>query len=254
MMQRSLVRAFKGLAVHCTRGREKRSGLPLPPLSLRAGGTHFRANKDFIVSAIEEADRLASLQLLEPDTDILDLGCGAGRLGIGIVAGAHPIRSYCGIDVNSAAISWCTRHLTRHAPSLQFISMQVYNERYNRSGSRISSNFHFPLSDDSFDTCYAYSLFSHLITHDAQAYLNEVSRLLRPGGAALLTAFIEQDVPDETVNPHEYGSISWRGPLHCVRYAKPFFDSLINNAGLAVSDFIHGAATDGQSVYILGRD
>ena len=96
-------------------------------------------------------------------------------------------------------------------------------------------------------------MFTHLTGEDTAAYLNEVSRLLKPGGRAFVTAFVEDDVPEQEVNPPGYGPLEWSGPLHCVRFDRRFFDDLVRAAGLEVDSLEHGQEPDGQSLYILRK-
>jgi len=88
---------------------------------------------------------------------------------------------------------------------------------------------------------------------DTAAYLGEVSRLLKPGGRAFVTAFVEEGVPDVEENPAGYGPLEWSGPLHCVRFDKAFFEGMVRAAGLEVDSLEHGQETDGQSLYILRK-
>jgi hypothetical protein len=54
-------------------------------------------------------------------------------------------------------------------------------------------------------------------------------------------------------NPQDYLKLDWRGPLHCVRFDRDFFESLLSTAGLRVDRFEHGQETDGQSMYVLAH-
>ncbi|HVM15644.1 MAG TPA: class I SAM-dependent methyltransferase [Egibacteraceae bacterium] len=237
-------------AVGTTRGRDPASGLPLPPRLLRAGGTHFRTDADYLAAARKDARRLADLGRLHRDTRLLDLGCGSGRLAIGVAAQVGPMRSYCGIDVDPAAIRWANRHLAPRAGFMRFLRIDVYNARYNPSGPPLDEAFRLPVDDEAVDTVYAYSLFSHMVASDVGVYLSEISRVLTAAGGAVFTAFVEDDVPDQVINPAGYGG--WLGgALHCVRFGRGYFDGLLAAAGLAVTDFHHGGETDGQSLYVV---
>lgn len=234
-----------------TQGRDPVSGLPLPPMPLRAAGPHFRSNRDFVAAAYAEARRLVNLHALDKDTRLVDLGCGAGRLAIGIAAELGAIRSYCGIDVGAPVIDWCQRHLAPNAPFAEFRRIDVYNERYNPTGAEVGQGYRLPVGDAGADTVYAYSLFSHMVASDVVAYLAEIGRVLDDGGRAVVTAFVERGVPDQAVNPSGYGPRTWRGALHCVRFNRDVFESLVTDAGLHVADFRYGGETDGQSLYVL---
>lgn len=249
-MTRRLRAGLQTVCVPLTQGREPASGLPLPPVPLRAGGGHFRADHDFVAAARAEARRLIDTAGLHEGSRVLDLGCGAGRLAIGIVAELGAIRSYCGVDVGAQVIAWCERHLAPRAPCLQFRRVDVRNERYNPMGSEMSQGYRLPVEDTSMDIVHAYSLFSHMVAADVAAYVAEVRRVLADGGRAVVTAFVEDGVPEQTVNPAGYGPRTWRGALHCVLFDRQFFDALLADGGLRTVEFRHGGETDGQSLYV----
>lgn len=225
------------------------AGVPLPPLAFRMGGPHFRSNSAFVASAVEEVSRLESMANLSPESRLLDWGCGAGRLALGLVERFRHIRGYCGVDAQRHLIQWAERHIGKRE-GFDFKFVDVANERYNPNGER---GHHIPGESSSFDVFYAYSVFSHLTGADSAGYLREVSRLLGSDGKAFLTAFVEEGVPPEAENPAGYGPVQWTGPLHCVRYEQSHFESLATEAGLAVVHFEHGGETDGQSLYVLGK-
>lgn len=248
---RRLRAGLQAACVPLTQGREPASRLPLPPMPLRAGGVHFRTSHDFVAAARAEARRLIELAGLHEGSRVLDLGCGAGRLAIGIAAELGAIRSYCGLDVGASVTAWCDRHLSSRAPFLQFRRVDVRNERYNPTGSEIDQGYRLPVEDASMDIVYAYSLFSHMVAADVTAYAREVRRVLADGGRAVVTAFVEDDVPEQAINPPGYGPRTWRGALHCVLFDRVFFDALLAEAGLQTVEFRHGGETDGQSLYVL---
>jgi hypothetical protein len=65
-----------------------------------------------------------------------------------------------------------------------------------------------------------------------------------------LTAFVEDGVANFAINPAEYRE-TWSGALHCVRFERTFFNSMLEEAGFRVSAFEHGRETNGQSAYYL---
>ena len=226
-------------------------GLPLPPIRLRAGGVHFRADEDFLASAADEARRVVADAPAGGPLALLDIGCGAGRLAYGLLAAGSPIGRYEGLDVMPEPIAWCTDTITSRYSAFRFSVVDVYNERYNPGGSRDATGTSLPFEDRSFDVIYAYSVFSHMVSADVQAYLIEVARAMAPAGVAVVTAFVEPDVPDEAVNPPGYQGIEWKGALHCVRFSKGHFEDMLGRAGLGVRSFEHGGETDGQSRFVL---
>lgn len=184
---------------------------------------------------------------------ILDVGCGAGRLAYGLIGIAAPVERYEGVDVMAPPIDWCAQAISPGRPAYRFRTIDVYNERYNPGGARIATESALPFDDGSFDVVYAFSVFSHMLTADVRAYLGEFARLVRTGGVAMVTAFVEDDVPDETVNPPGYQDIAWGGALHGVRFARTHFERMVADAGLRIARFDHGTAVDGQSRLTLSR-
>ena len=180
---------------------------------------------------------------------LLEVGCGPGRLPIGLIDRRANLFSYAGVDVDWAAIDWCRRHIRNKR--YRFIHIDVANPRYNATGANHGQT-RLPLLDDSLNAVYLYSVFSHLLHADVQSYLLEFRRLLVPSGRVFLTAFVEHGVPDCEENPSGYIR-EWRGPLHCVRYSWAFFESMLDEAGFRVDRIESGVETDGQSAFYLTR-
>lgn len=225
-------------------------GSTIPIADMRFGGAHFKDDQSFLRTAEAEARRLIDYCGLTRDSAVLDIGCGTGRLPTGLLRIVGDELQYRGVDVSEAAVSWCKRHLEKQHPNYQFIHINVENERYNPDGKPISQTFRLPLAANGFDAIYLYSVFSHMELKDVKTYLAEFNRLLKPDGAIFLTTFIEEDVPDFTVNPKDYRT-DWRGALHCVRFDKTFFRQLAEEHGLFIEKFDYATETDGQSgVYL----
>lgn len=225
------------------------AGVKLPPTVYRMGGAHFRQDETFVSSAVAEVGRLEERIGLNPSSRLLDWGCGAGRLAVGVVERMGRIDRYHGVDIQKHLVDWAQRHLGDR-PGFTFTHVDLANPRYNPGGSHERT---IPGASGDYDGFYAYSVFSHLMGDDTAAYLVEVSRLLAPGGRAFVTAFVEEDVPDEEENPAGYGPLQWSGPLHCVRFERGFFEDMVRVAGLEVEALEHGGETDGQSLYILRK-
>lgn len=225
-------------------------GVFIPAQHLRAGGYKLRGNK-FLLSARREAQRLKDHFGLSEKTKILEIGCGAGRLPIGIISNNFRINSYRGVDVIKFNIDWCKKYIAKKYPSFNFFRLDLKNARYNPNGKPMTGKF-LPFND-TFDIIYLYSVFSHMKTEDIEAYLSEFQRLLSPGGKIFLTAFIENDVPDMTENPSNYREDWQNQPLHCVRYEKNYFESMLKKFGFAIDRLEHGEEDDGLSGVYMSR-
>jgi SAM-dependent methyltransferase len=101
--------------------------------------------------------------------DVLDFGCGAGRIARWL---AHEVIAaggmFTGSDLNPRLAGWCAANLPG---------------RYLANGLKPP----LALADDALDLVYAHSVLTHLTAATARAWLAELARVLRPGGLALLT-------------------------------------------------------------------
>jgi SAM-dependent methyltransferase len=226
-------------------------GAVLPPPEKRWCGPEFKDDAYFLRSAEGEAERLRGMGC-GPASRVLDVGCGYGRLAIGLVRLFGDL-AYLGLDVHRGSIDWCRRHLERAHPAYRFAWMNLENERYNPGGGAIGEAFRLPVESGSIDLAYLYSVASHLPEAHLRVYLAELARVLAPGGRVFLTAFVEEGVPPVVVNPPGYAFAKCAGPLHVVRYERGHLDAAIAAAGFHVDRFEHGVETDGQSGLYLSK-
>lgn len=228
------------------------NGIRLPPPGMRYCGTQFRSDSVFLRSGRDESDRLVRDFGMNRDTTILEIGCGPGRLPIGIIASGRTVRRYDGVDIDSRSVDWCTRHITRRHPNFRFHHVEARHERYNPAGRPMSEGFSLDHAPSSFDIIYLHSVFANMNPDDVLVYCREFARLLKPGGQVFLTAFIEENVPNVTVNPENY-LVKSAGPMNVARYEKGFFFDIVRRAGLSVAHFEHRGDLGGQSVVHLSR-
>lgn len=126
---------------------------------------------------------------MESGDRVLDIGCGIGRMAIplmDVLTGG----SYEGFDTSKTMIRWCDRNLSSRRPDFHFTYAPIYNRKYNPFGTIDARDYKFPYPDDEFDFAFATSVFTHLGIEDSTRYLSELSRVLKPGGTALVTCFL----------------------------------------------------------------
>jgi len=227
--------------------------LILPPMRMRKCTEEFKENQYFLASANNEVQRLIEHCCLSTDSRIFEIGCGPGRLPIGIISTLKNVQSYEGIDVDNQSISWCKKYIEEKYPNFHFTYLDVYNERYNpRSTLRLNDDFTFPFYDEYFNIIYLYSVFTHMEIEDIKVYLREFRRILHPTGKIFLTAYIEDNVPDVVSNPPGYRDY-WSGPLHRVRYNKDFFSRFVAKHGFSIERLDYATEHDCQTAVYLIR-
>lgn len=147
-------------------------GLPLPSAEMR----HWVAGTDDLPWFLEGGklgektivDILARQNMkLDQLKEVLDFGCGCGRV-IRHLKGYASVKLH-GTDINPEAICWCDQNLefaefgSNHmAPPLRY-------------------------RNQSFDFIYAFSVFTHLSGKLQRDWMNEMLRILKPGGYLLVT-------------------------------------------------------------------
>jgi len=228
------------------------SELPLPPKNLRWGGPRFADDAFFLHSGLANVRKLENVTGLNADARVLDIGCGSGRLLLGLLQQYGQVREFVGMDVHRPMIEWSQENLAPLSPAIKFLWHDVQNERYNPKGKDLLKARKWPLESDHFDLITLFSVFSHMWLKDIRHYLLEMGRVLSLGGKIFLTLFVEDDVPDEEENPPEYHR-EWKGRLHCIRLNRQTFEKLVREANLRVDYFLYRHTNDGQSSYVLSR-
>lgn len=211
---------------------------------MRIGVPSRRADEEFLASAVEDADKLALFCGVGPHSSILDVGCGQGRLLYGIVERFGHVERYVGVDVAAKSIEWLNENAT--LPFAEFHHIDYQNERYNDQGS---TELNWP-ELGTFDCAVLLSVFTHMRLSDIKRHLELLSGPVPPSGYVLLSAFVEEGVPDEEENPEGYLQ-AWKGPLHCVRLNRQTFENLAAQNGFAVSTVQHQEGR--PSLYALQR-
>lgn len=124
---------------------------------------------------------------LQPDSSVVDAGCGSGRLASQLRR--YPALRYAGTDVVQALLDYARRRVDR--PDFRF-------EKVDR--------IHLPVPDGEADFVVFFSVFTHLLHEESYVYLAEAHRALRPGGKVVFS-FLEFAVPQAW--PVFQGNIDW---------------------------------------------
>lgn len=116
------------------------------------------------------------------------------------------------------------------------------NELYNPAGTLDGRKLRVPVDDASVDIVYVNAVFTNMVPEHVEAYIGEIGRILRPQGRCFLTAFVEDDVPNFTVNPTGYVPYDCNEPLLVVRFSRRWLFSTFQQHRLQVEDFRYHAS------------
>ncbi|MFW6234309.1 MAG: methyltransferase domain-containing protein [Spirochaetota bacterium] len=146
-------------------------------------------------------------------TDVLEVGCGNGVQSMFVATTRNP-RTVTGLDINPANVALAERIAAQkqHA-NLRFIASDAQNMRELDDASfdavlNVESAFHYP---------------------DKQAFLNEVSRVLKPGGR-----FVMADI---LMKPNRRGRLlrMWEQRLSQNYWFPDSYREAFSNAGLHIA-------------------
>lgn len=155
------------------KGFESKIGISIPPYPLRRRVGAARDVEGFLgqgercYSDIQSALQRVGKSIMEFDT-ILDFGCGCGRTlrWFKREDGSH---SLWGVDIDGELVEWCKTNIP-------FANVKQSNPIPPLS-----------FSPDSFDLIYSISVFSHLEERLHHKWLEELSRVLKSGGYAIIS-------------------------------------------------------------------
>lgn len=119
---------------------------------------------------------------------VFDFGCGCGRVARKLIQQDPPPARYVGIDQQWPLVNWCHKNLQPRAPQFSFVHHDIHHATLNPGGSVPVAPF--PALDHDVSLFIAWSVFTHLVQDEAEFYLRELARVLRPDGVALTTWFL----------------------------------------------------------------
>src|SRR6185312_14772587 len=108
---------------------------------------------------------------LRPADRVLELGCGVGRIGLELAAG---VAHWEGADISANMLK---------------VARDRFAARTNAGFTELTRTSLRPLADASFDKAYCIAVFIHMDKEDFYIYLEETSRVLKPGGLLYFDAW-----------------------------------------------------------------
>jgi ubiquinone/menaquinone biosynthesis C-methylase UbiE len=162
----------------------------MPPEDLRVWVGPFSDAGLFARSGEEMVSQIINLCRLAADAQVLDVGCGCGRLSPALAKYLTPNGWYEGFDVAKPLLDWCKENLEPVLPNVRFSYANVKAGGHNPEGIIAATAFSFPYADHRFDLAICSSVFTHMLPAETEAYIAEASRVLKSGGRCFITAFL----------------------------------------------------------------
>lgn len=110
------------------------------------------------------AAQLERLVSIRPTDDIMEIGCGVGRVGAVL---APRCRTWTGADVSANMLAHTKRRLAAHS-NVRTVELSGYDLA--------------PVASESLDLVYCTVVFMHISEWERFSYIEDARRVLRPGG------------------------------------------------------------------------
>jgi ubiquinone/menaquinone biosynthesis C-methylase UbiE len=201
---------------------------------------------------------------LKPNHNVLDVGCGIGRMAIPLTT-YLTTGTYEGFDIIDRGIRWCTRTLSAEHANFHFQLADVYNEWYNPGGRHDPADYRFPFPHESFDFVFLTSVFTHMLPREVENYFAEIVRVLRRGGRSFITYFLINNESRELITSHHsrfdfrdygggYWTISRTKPESAVGYDEVVVRQLHHSQGMKIVEPIRYGSWCGRKEFVSLQD
>jgi len=209
----------------------------------------FVGTVDFKEGAEDGVNRLHRFGVLTPESHVLDIGCGIGRLAVPMTRYLRG-GSYHGLDVVPSGIEWCNQHIASRHPNFHFTLADVFNGEYNPKGRTAASEYTFPYPDDQFDLVILASVFTHMQPEDTEQYVREIARVLRKGGHCWASCYLLNPDSVRMMETREgslcfrhnhgtYWTVNPKCPELSIGYDEHYILDLFDRNGLSLADGVY---------------
>lgn len=213
-------------------------------------GDIFIGSGDFLAQGKHHLELLNKYADLKENHSVLDIGCGIGRAAVALTEYLSSEGKYEGFDVVKKGILWCEKYIAKDFPNFNFQYVPLNNDLYHFTDQK-AEDFVFPYENNSFDTIFLFSVFTHMQPLEVQNYFNEIQRVLKPGGKCLGTFFLYDDKNEEAISnkqnkinfPYErenFRLMNEKVPSANIAFDEKYIDKMIKIAGLKLENKIYG--------------
>jgi ubiquinone/menaquinone biosynthesis C-methylase UbiE len=194
--------------------------------------------------------RLIDVAGLTPESKILDVGCGIGRLAVPLTRLLDERGCYHGLDIVPPGIAWCNENIASKYENFHFTLADVFNQEYHPRGRLKASDYRFPYDDETFDLVVLISVFTHMLPEDMENYVVEISRILKRRGRCFVTYFLMNEESTDLMQSEgsslsfkhhiaPYWLVTRRAPELSIGYDEPYVRDLFEDHGLSTGEGIY---------------
>ena len=233
--------------------RRHRGSPPSPPAHMMPGvgpGDFWKIGE----TTVELVSEWAGLRRSDR---VLDVGCGMGRIAWPLSHHLGRRGRYVGFDVVLKYVAWCQEQLGLDPQRFFFCYYPLHSTAYSESGEIAPEHFEFPWEPGLFTLAIATSLFTHLLPEATGHYLQQMRRVLKPGGRVFASFFLVDEgsrgvVEAGTTYPrfterHDWGWLHNPAvPEDGVAFEKDWLLPLFEKSGLRVRS-VHPGSWRGPS-------
>jgi SAM-dependent methyltransferase len=173
----------------------------VPPLEALFDGTSNHPDFEQIGDNFVDKILVGRAGLL-PHHRILDVGSGNGQKARPLTSYLTAEGSYDGVEIVPAAVDWCRQAYASY-PNFHFHQADVRSLHYNPRGKIAPASYQFSFPDESFDLVLLSSVFTHILPEGVENYFGEITRVLKPGGRAVITYFLWNEEAAEKISRGE---------------------------------------------------
>lgn len=237
-------------------------------IRLPKSGEIFTGRGNFLEIGFKVRENLKAFCELNSQSRVFDIGCGLGRIAIPLTSEIKE-GEYHGFDIVKKGINYCREQISSKFPNFHFHHQPLYNDLYT-SGGKKATETSFPVEDSTMDIAVANSLFTHLVLEETERYIQESSRILKPGGKFYATFFVRNAKREALMKnledfsfPHRYENyslMSEKVKSANVAFDQTFLEGLFAEYGFAIRERRFGQwagrgeeAIDFQDVYVLTK-
>lgn len=219
---------------------------------------HNVGDGDFVAVGAQLVGNLKDHAGLAASDQVLDIGCGNGRVADQLAALLREGGGYVGFDISRSGVQACRRRFAGQ-PHMRFEHMDVWNGEYNATGRVAELDAVFPAADGSIDLAFAMSVFTHMRMPAVRRYLAESARVLKPGGRLAFTAFALEAGREssEVFDFQPFDETSMVIDRHCperaIGHRRMALEAAVTETGLRIAGAFNGAWAP-RATYDGGQD